>query len=224
MNIRDPKRITAIVGHFGCGKTEIAINMAEHFAKSKKMLVCDMDTVNPYYRTKDAEYALASVGVKLIAPDFANTNVDLPSLPAKLAMAFDDKSYTVILDIGGDDDGAIVLGAYRNRIIEEDYDMFYVVNQRRLQISTPKEAYEYLKAIESVSSMKVTGIINNTNLAMETTKEIIKGSVTYARELSEMSGIPIVATCVREDLVDDDLGVENIFPVKIHIKRSWEEQ
>ena len=121
---RDAKRITAIVGHYGSGKTEIAINYALYLNRlSKNVVVADLDTVNPYFRTKSVEKLFENRGIGLIAPEFANTNVDLPSLPPEVYGLFDRNDIYGILDIGGDDEGATVLGAYHDRIINIDYDL-----------------------------------------------------------------------------------------------------
>lgn len=218
-----PKRLTAIVGHYGSGKTEVSLNLVQSLYKNHKLVVMDMDTVNPYYRTKDASEFLKNLGVRLIAPRYANTNVELPTLPEDMNIAFDDKSYTVIMDIGGDDDGAVVLSTYRDRIAEEDYDLFMVVNQRRLQTSSAKETLEYLYAIESASRLKITGIINSTNLGQLTTADIITDSFKYIEEVSKKSGVPIVMTAVKRELISQINGAHGeILPIDIHIRRGWD--
>ena len=104
------KRVTLFAGHYGSGKTNIAVNYALHLAKEgKKVCIGDLDIVNPYFRTKDSAATLDAAGVELISPQFANTNVDLPALPAEAYRLVEDKSIYAIMDIGGDDRGAYAL-------------------------------------------------------------------------------------------------------------------
>ena len=218
------KRLTAIVGHYGSGKTEVTINLAKTFCKRYKLLVMDMDTVNPYFRTVDARDHFDELKIKLVAPRYANTNVDVPALPQDVNIAFDDKSYTVLMDVGGDDDGAVVLSTYRGRIKQEDYDMFAVVNERRLQTNTVEKSLIYLQAIEKASGLKVTGIINNTNLGNLTDINLLENSVEYMEELSRKCGLPVVATAVKRELLTDAAHFDSfVLPMDIHIKRVWEE-
>jgi len=219
----DPKRISIFVGHYGSGKTEVSINYALAVKRLReKVTIVDLDIVNPYYRTKDAQAVLEAGGVRLMSSEFANTNVDIPSLPVGTNSLFDDREAAVIMDVGGDDDGAIVLGSLQSRIEAERYDMFYVFNERRLLTCDAASALEYMRDIEQASRLKVTGIINNTNLAYETDEETVLRSLPAARELSELSGVPVVMTSVREDIASGLEGrVENLFPIKINIKHLW---
>ena len=107
----DDKRLTLFAGHYGSGKTNIAVNYALKLANmGKKVCIADLDIVNPYFRTKDSEEELKAAGVELVSPRFANTNVDLPALPAESYRLVQDKSIYGIMDIGGDDRGAYALG------------------------------------------------------------------------------------------------------------------
>lgn len=219
----NPKRITAFVGHYGSGKTEIALNFAAWLkTKYDNVWIADMDTVNPYYRTKDAQLLMAQKGIQMISPEFASTNVDVPSLPGQIFTLFNDDAGMVVLDIGGDDDGATVLGTYFDRFKEGEYDLLYVINQRRPMIADPNDAVAYLKDIEWVSRLKITGIINNTNLSYETTKDVVLDSLEYAKEVSQKSGIPIVmTTALRKFEADLKDRCENFFPIDINIKYIW---
>ena len=115
--------IYIITGHYGSGKTEIAINLAQ---KLKNPVIVDMDIVNPYFRTADAKDKLEALGVKVITPEFANTNVDIPSLPPEIFSALQGTN-DVILDVGGDEDGAIALGQF-NKYFQNGYEMYFVMN------------------------------------------------------------------------------------------------
>ena len=211
------KRITLFAGHYGSGKTNIAVNYALHLAKEgKKVCIGDLDIVNPYFRTKDSEDELAKAGVELISPQFANTNVDLPALPAEAYRLVEDKSIYAIMDIGGDDRGAYALGRYTPSILaENNYRMAFVANCYRPLTRTPEEALEVMREIEAACGIRFTCIINNSNLGEETTPETIRASETYIQKLSQLSGLPLWITTAREDVARE---MENVFPLCLQKK------
>ena len=194
------KRLTLFAGHYGSGKTNIAVNYALYLAaEGKKVTIADLDIVNPYFRTKDSAKELEAAGVHLVSPQFANTNVDLPALPAEAYRLVTDKSAYGIMDIGGDDRGAYALGRYVPAILEENnYRMVFVANCYRPLTRTPEEAIEVMREIEVACGLKFTDIINNSNLASETTPETVLASVAYMEQLSQLSGLPIFATSVEK--------------------------
>ena len=190
------KRLTLFAGHYGSGKTNIAVNYAMRLAREgKAVCIADLDIVNPYFRTKDSAKVLEEAGVSLISPQFANTNVDLPALPAEAYRLVTDRATYGIMDIGGDDRGAFALGRYVPGILEEDnYRMIFVANCYRPLTRTPEEAMEVMREIEDACKLKFTDIVNNSNLGTETTVETVTASAEYMAKLSELSGLPIFAT------------------------------
>lgn len=195
------QKIAVIAGHYGCGKTNIAINLALRLSKSgKKVSIVDLDIINPYFRTADSEQLLTQNGVDAILPEFANTNVEIPTLPVRFRSVFTNDGYAV-LDVGGDDSGAIVLGGYAEEINACGYEMFYVYNRYRMAVAETTDAYAMMLAIEAVSGLKFTGIINNSNIAYSTTPEIILDSIEYTDRLSELSGVPTIAMTIHESLM-----------------------
>ena len=190
------KRLTLFAGHYGSGKTNIAVNYALALSREgKKVCIADLDIVNPYFRTKDSAAVLENAGVELISPQFANTNVDLPALPAEAYKLVTDHSTYAIMDIGGDDRGAYALGRYVPSILEENnYRMIFVANCYRPLTRTPEEAMEVMAEIEAACGMKFTDIVNNSNLGSETTPETVLNSVSYIEKLSALSGLPLFAT------------------------------
>jgi hypothetical protein len=192
----DHKRITLFAGHYGSGKTNIAVNYALLLAREgKKAAIADLDIVNPYFRTKDSAAELAEAGVDLISPQFANSNVDLPALPAEAYRLVEDKSLFAVMDIGGDDRGAYALGRYAPFILEEgNYRMAFVANPYRPLTKTPEEALEVMREIEAAGGVPFTAIVNNANLAHETTAETVLAAVPYMEKLSELSGLPVWMT------------------------------
>ena len=187
------KRLTLFAGHYGSGKTNIAVNYALQLAgEGKKVCIGDLDIVNPYFRTKDSAKELEAAGIELISPQYANTNVDLPALPAENYRLVQDKSTYGIMDIGGDDRGAYALGRYTPFILEEgDYRMAFVANCYRPLTRTPEDALEIMREIENACHLPFTCIINNSNLGPETTPETLLESMDYIQKLSRLSGLPL---------------------------------
>ena len=187
------KRLTLFAGHYGSGKTNIAVNYALHLAgEGKKVCIADLDIVNPYFRTKDSEKQLSAAGVDLISPQFANSNVDLPALPAEAYRLVEDRSSYGIMDIGGDDRGAYALGRYVPYILQENnYRMVFVANCYRPLTRTPEEAMEVMAEIEAACGLKFTDLINNANLGWETDADTVLASIDYMEKLSQLSGLPI---------------------------------
>ena len=215
------KRLTLFAGHYGSGKTNLAVNYAIALAaEGKKVCIADLDIVNPYFRTADSEAELKQAGVELIRPQFANSNVDLPALPAEAYRLVQDKRAYGVMDIGGDDRGAYALGRYVPAIREEnDYRMIFVANCYRPLTRTPEEAMEVMAEIEAACGLRFTDIINNSNLGSETTPETVLQSLEYMQTLSKLSGLPVFATtamtAVAEKLQDT---VADLIPLQLQEK------
>ena len=215
------KRLTLFAGHYGSGKTNIAVNYALLLAsEGKKVCIADLDIVNPYFRTKDSARELEAAGVHLVSPQFANTNVDLPALPAEAYRLVTDRNTYGIMDIGGDDRGAYALGRYVPSILEENnYRMVFVANCYRPLTRTPGEAIEVMREIEAACGLKFTHIINNSNLASETAPETVLASLDYMEKLSGLSGLPIFAHSVEQSVAPGLEGkLSPILPLKLQEK------
>ena len=193
------KRINIFVGHYGSGKTELAVNFA---IKNKVDLIADLDTVNPYFRTNDAKEILEKSGIRVVAPYYAGTNVDLPSLPPEVYAAFTDNK-TAVLDIGGDDDGAYVLGRFKEYITEENSEVYFVINVLRPETDSADKIIEMIKAIEYASRLKVTYLINNTNLMGETEYSHVEKGEAIVKEVSRLTNIPFFGNAVKKELAKD---------------------
>ena len=187
------KRLTLFAGHYGSGKTNIAVNYALQLAREgKKTCIADLDIVNPYFRTADSEKELTNAGVALIRPRFANSNVDLPALPAEAYRLVQDLNTYAVMDIGGDDRGAYALGRYVPAIKAEDnYRMVFVVNCYRPLTRTAEEALEVMREIEAACGLAFTDIVNNSNLGTETTPQTVLDSLDFITKLSAISGLPV---------------------------------
>lgn len=215
------KRITLLSGHYGSGKTNIAVNLAFWLKKRyNDVAIADIDIVNPYFRAKDNMKELEDAGIKFISSPYANSNVDFPALPQEVYAVTDNHDFRAVIDVGGDDRGALALGRYVPAIKEEnDYDMLLVINCYRPLTRTPEATIEIMHEIQAASGLPFTGILNNSNLGAITTKDDIILSFDYAEKVSRLTGLPISATCVKEDLVSDlSAETENIFPIRIYTR------
>ena len=223
-NVRTGRRITIFAGHNGSGKTLIVTNraLALRAAIGGTVIAADMDTVKPYFRTVDAREELECAGIRVIAPELANSSVDLPTLPGEMRAMFDQPDAHSLLDVGGDDAGAIALGQYEAEIRRAGYDMFLVVNPYRVFTRTPEAAMEILRDIERVSKLTFTGIVHNPNLGVETTEQTIADAADFARRLSALSGLPIAATAFLRTLQPAPEAVfGEPWPMDMFRRKDW---
>lgn len=215
------KRITLLCGHYGSGKTNVAIKMAQDIKKGyDNTVIADLDIVNPYFRTKDSIEELKEAGIKLIVSEYAGTNVDIPALPQEMYSIVHDKTVKAVVDVGGDDRGALALGRLSPAIIEEnDFEAFLVVNKYRPLTQDAESTFEVLREIETACGIKMTGIVNNSNLGNETTAQDVLDSESYAKDVSRITGLPIVYTAVDERLLSEVEGkISNVLPLKLQSK------
>ena len=215
------KRVTLFAGHYGSGKTNIAVNYALHLRKSGcEVVIADMDIVNPYFRTKDSIDELDKAGIELISPKFANSNVDLPALPQEMYKIVQDRSKHAVLDIGGDDRGAYALGRYAPYILEENnYEMIFVVNFYRPLTTTVEEALEVMREVGAAAGIRFTSIVNNSNIGYDTTAEMVMATVNKAQELSKVSSLPLLMTTVENRIAEDLKGkINNLFSINLQNK------
>ena len=215
------KRLTLLCGHYGSGKTNIAVNMALDLReKRENVAVADLDIVNPYFRTKDSSAEFEKAGIRLIVSEYANSNLDIPALPQDMYALTDDRSLSAIIDVGGDDRGALALGRLAPKILEEnDFEMLMVINKFRPLTPDAESTLEVMREIEQAGGIRFTGIINNSNLGDETTEGDVLSSVSYANEVSRISSLPVVLTTVRKELYNTLNGkIENLFPMVLQKK------
>ena len=219
--MKDFKRLTLLCGHYGSGKTNVAVNLAFYLREQyNNVVVADLDIVNPYFRTKDSMDDFKARGIELICSEYANTNVDIPALPADMYRLTADKDITAVIDVGGDDRGAYALGRLVPEIREEDnFDMLMVINGYRPLTPDAHSTLEVMKEIETACGLKFTGLVNNSNIGAETTAQSVINSINYASEVSRASGLPIVMTTVKVDLYDELQGkIDNLLPLTLQAK------
>lgn len=211
-------RITIFAGHYGSGKTNIALNFARSLRRGgDDVAVADLDIVNPYFRTKDSEAALAADGIRLVVSAYANSNVDFPALPKEAYALFSDRSVKVVVDLGGDDRGALALGRYVDDIrAGNDFGMLGVVNMNRPLTSSVGDAIGVLREIEEASKLPFTGIVNNTNLGAETRAEDVLESVAPVEAVAAAMGLEVEMTCVASRLASALEGkIANLFALDL---------
>ena len=231
-------RIIVIVGHYGSGKSEIAINMALLFSMlnssegyqghkgldDSPIFLIDLDIVNPYFRSREQKDILESNGIKVIASAEDFPNGDLPYMPESILALFDNPKARGVLDIGGDAAGARVLARYRDRLVGDDIGVYLVINGNRPMSKEVREIKKYISDIQGASGIRITGLINNTHLLGETDKRDVLRGMELAKRVEEETGIPLVANCVRRELAEE-FGEEEfdpILPLTIHLKKPWE--
>lgn len=218
------KRINVFTGHFGSGKTEIAINFAKKLKdEGKEVTIFDMDIVNPYFCVRDKIADLEAYGVRVVSANPDWSNAELMVVVPEVMSAFHNKDSYVVMDIGGDDMGATVLGQYNKYFNEEDYELFFVINNNRPFTDENKGAKEYIEAIEMTSRLKVTKLIANTNLSYETDLEDIVRGDENVNALSSELNIPHAYTVVMKELAEEAKGKVHgeIFPIDIYMKPPW---
>lgn len=221
------KRITLLAGHYGSGKTNIAVNYAlmlkselDKEGSDFRVAIADLDIVNPYFRTKDSADELEAAGIRLICSEYAGSNVDIPALPQDIYAISDDKSMMAVIDIGGDDRGALALGRYAPAILDEnDYEMLLVINAYRPLTRDTESTVEVIREIENAGGIRFTAIVNNSNLGEETTAQTVLDSLEYAQSIADAVGLPLKMTSVREELYDELKDkIKNLFPLKLQEK------
>lgn len=223
--IINDKRIRIITGHYGSGKTEFAINYVMRLREltNKNIAVADLDVVNAYFRIREKKKELENANILTIDSSIDAPNLDLPALSAQIMTQINDKSYEYVMDVGGDNVGARVVGRFSDIIEKEEYDMLFVVNANREKTQTPDQVIQYIKSIENSSKLKITGLINNTHLIRDTRVEDILKGEKVVKKVSEDLCIPVKYTSCLENLVCElPKNIEGeIIPIKLHMREDW---
>lgn len=222
------QNITILCGHYGCGKTNLSLNLALQMARQKKSVtLLDMDIVNPYFRSSEYGALLSAENIRLITPVFAGTALDTPVLPPEMYSIFTEKNAEgeVFVDAGGDDAGITALGGLSGQLREAGYEMLYVINRNRVLSQTPEQAVALLREIEAASHLRATAMINNTHLGVETTVETVLDSIPFARETANLSGLPLLYTTIPDFAVADRQALPgDVRTIHRYVKFPWESE
>ena len=222
--VENDKRIRIITGHYGSGKTEFALNYVSALSKvSKKTAIADLDIVNVYFRSREKKKELEEMGIKVISSSLTNNSSDMPAISREISIPVRDNSYDYVIDLGGNDVGAITLTKLKPLFKSEEIDFFMVVNTNRPDTSTVEKIIEQMKQIEFSTGLKVTGFVNNTNLIRETDYETIKKGEEILLKVSNITGVAIrYTTYVTEILPNlNKEFVGELFPMKFFMRKIW---
>ena len=227
---KDDKRIRMFCGHYGSGKTEFAVNyvtkLKEEVGQDKKVVISDMDIVNPYFRSREKKAELEDKGIVVYGSSY-NNDADIPAVPAEMMGPFIDKKCDYIIDLGGNDVGTIVLGRYKEHFDPEEIDVFMVVNTYRPDTYDADLVIEQMHELEAGIGLKVTGFVNNTNLVRETCADDLLRGEEILSDVSRKTGVPIRYTAYVEEVVTDrtpevkaELSGE-VVPLTYYMRASW---
>ncbi len=225
----ESKRITVFAGHYGSGKTNIALNYAFWLKqRHKEVVLCDLDIVNPYFRTADFKDVLQEAGIRLITSPYANTNVELVSLPAETQRIFDEENVHAVVDLGGDERGALALGRYAKSLREEDSEMLLVVNPFRPLTANQKDLHEVVREIEGAARIPFSALVNNANLGEETSLADVLEGLPFAKEAADSLHLPLRTSVVTHDVLGADAVLagelqaqSEVFPIRLFHKPNW---
>lgn len=219
---KSPK-ITVVCGHYGCGKTNLTLNLALEAAKSgEPVTVVDMDIVNPYFRSSEYGELLSQRKIRLISPVFAGTTLDTPTLPPEIYSVFQGEGQ-VFLDAGGDDAGITALGGLHEQLSKVESQVLYVINHYRVLSQQAQEAASLLREIESAGRVKATGLVNNSNLGVETTLETVLDSLPFAREAEALCGVPLLYSTVPDFAVGGEPLPPGLKVIRRYVNFCWED-
>lgn len=217
-------RLSVVTGHYGTGKTELAVNLALALAaEGQPVMLADLDIVNPYFRSRERKAQLEAAGVRVIATSQSCSDADVPSIPAELLTILENRAVRGILDIGGDPVGARVLARFQPKIIREDYQLIYVLNANRPEVREPGAAAACLRAIEETTGLACSALVNNTHLCDETgAAEIVRGAA-LAEAVSRDTGIPVLCHTAERRLLPGLPPLRQpVFPITVQMKKPWE--
>jgi len=220
-------KVIIFVGHFGSGKTEVAVNFAQFLARSGKsdLKLVDLDIVNLYFRSRETRKTLMASGIEVIAPVNDDFYADSPIISPQIKSEIIARRSTVILDVGGDDLGARVLSSLRDAFEDGQYELFVVLNSNRPFTQDVEGCLKMIKSIEAASRLTVTGLISNSHLIDETTLDIIKEGFYLVKKVADITGIPLkfitADAKLKKQVLDQNFPVQVLFLERLMLK-PWE--
>ncbi|MDR0861829.1 MAG: ATP-binding protein [Oscillospiraceae bacterium] len=228
--IRPPnlRRITIVTGHYGSGKTEFAVNLAlretEFPSEYGKRAVCDLDLVNPYFRSRERRDILESRNIEVHGSTYRDEiTAEIPALGASVRAPLENRDCRVIVDAGGNDSGALVLKQFGKYFTREETDVLAVLNFCRYETRTAANAIAQIRAIEAATRLAITGLVGNTHLLRQTDADTVRRGASLTRDVADALKVPITAICYPEEFVraDELAGLDDLFPLKIYMRDTW---
>ena len=226
------KKMIVLIGNYGSGKTELAINLAMKAAETGRTELIDLDMVNTYFRLTEPGRMTRMKEVRLVSPNYTNSSVETLSLPAEVQSAFAMDWDTVVFDVGGDAAGSTALGRYHQDFMELEegaLEVLNVVNIRRPLSGTVEKIIRIQQEMELHSRLKITGMINNTNLSVATTPAELHDGYEMIREVSEKTGVPVRYTSGRREMLEQFLSeghdpdfIGESLEIETYMERDWD--
>jgi hypothetical protein len=212
---------TLFLGHFGSGKTEVAIHYALSLCTGpKRPLLLDLDFITPYYRSRDVLPELAEAGVDVVAPEGELARSDLPVVTARAVQALSNYEGPVVADIGGDE-GARVVGSMADRLRAGSYEAYMVINPFRPGTGTPGQVAEYAHWLEQIARIKFTGVVNNANAGPLTQPEHVLGGLKEVQASADLLGLPVIFTAATAGVAPHLAGLK-VLPLNLRMRPPWE--
>ena len=207
------KKVIILIGNYGSGKTEIALNMAVKAAgEGKRTQVIDLDRINDYFRMSDHVKLLEDSNINLVSPTFVGAGITQTNMPAAVGSAFAQDWDLVIFDVGGDPAGALSLARYHMDFAALEpgqLEVYDIINIRRPMSETAGKILKLKEEMEGFARQTVTGFINNSNLQTWASADDLRDGYPVVKAASEMSGIPVIHTTGRKEFLEAFLADGN---------------
>jgi len=222
------KRKTIITGHYGSGKTEFAVSLtlmlAKHFNENKTAII-DLDIVNPYFRSQEQRELLESNGITVYGSAYNKViTAELPALNANIRIPLESDSRRVIIDVGGNDAGALVLNQFSKYFTDGETTVLTVVNTNRPDTSDIDSIIKHITAIESITNLTISSIVNNTHMLRETTADDIIHGNKICKVVCKVTGKKLLCDCYPVGIVDPNDLKElstNLMPLGLYMRPTW---
>ena len=216
-------RFLVLTGNYGSGKTEIALNLALNLARRERTTLVDLDIVNPYFRSGEKAEELKQAGIRVLMPTFALTTVDIPALPAEIQSVFEMPSDRVIMDVGGDDTGAAALGRYYPSFMShrEETLVSLVINGMRPLTGEKEDVLDLARRIQTRGRLRIDLMINNTNLADETTPEMVEAGERLTMDCADALGVQRVMTAGMPEVLEKCRLHTPVISIRRQMKPEW---
>jgi hypothetical protein len=216
-------KVNVFIGMFGSGKTELSINTALKLKDNfENVAIGDIDTISPYFRTRDEIDYLTEQGIKVITPPRQYMHADVPIIPPAAGGYIQNPDYKMVLDVGGNDDGAIVLGSLNNFLKKADSAVYFVVNVFRPFTDEKNKIIGHIERLSAKARLDVDYLVSNSNVMEDTTAEHILQGENLLEEVSKELNIPIAFTVVEEGKENEVKTKYKKFPIKRFMKKTWD--